>query len=295
MGAKRLIVVAGATGNQGGAVARALPAARGWRVRGLTRDPAKPESKELARLGVEMVKADLYDRASLDSALKGAHGVFSVQNFWTEGYEGEVRQGRNLAAAAKAAGAEHFVYSSVGGADRNSGLPHFESKWEIEGHLRSLGLPTTVVRPVFFMDNFNGPNFQPGLLEGKLPVALDPETKLQMIAVEDIGAFVAMAFGKPEQFMGKAMEIAGDELTMPETAAAYTKVTGRKVEFVQQDIGEVRRANAEWAKMLEWFDAAGYEADIPALRKTHPGLLTFAQWLAKSEGARAGKQAATAR
>ena len=288
MADEKLIAVVGATGNQGGAVARKLVQEGGWRVRGLSRDLDKPEARALADLGVEMVRADLDDRGSLERAFDGAHGVFSVQNFWQVGFEREIRQGKDVADAARAVGVAHLVYSSVAGAERNSGLPHFESKWQIENYIRDLGLPVTIFRPVFWMDNFSGPNFRPGLREGKLVLALRPETKVQMIALEDIGYFVAHAFGLPQRFIGEAIEIAGDELTMPETAATFSRVMGCPVEFVQADIEEVRRSNREWAEMLEWFDREGYRADIPYLRQIHPGLLTLEQWLRKSEWAPVG-------
>jgi uncharacterized protein YbjT (DUF2867 family) len=283
--AEKLIAVVGATGNQGGAVTRKLVAAGGWHVRGLTRDPDKSEARALAELGVELVKADLDDRSSLERAFRGAHGVFSVQNFWVVGFDSEVRQGKNVADAARAAGINHLVYSSVGAADRNTGLPHFESKWQIESYILELGLPVTIFRPVFFMDNFSSPNFRPALREGKLMTALALDTKLQMLALEDLGHFVAHAFGLPQQFIGEAVEIAGDELTMPEIAATLSRVTGHPVEYVRQDIEEVRKANAEWAAMLEWFEREGYRADIPYLRQMHPGLLTLEQWIRRSEWA----------
>src|SRR5829696_2881793 len=148
----RLILVTGATGQQGGAAARHL-LANGWRVRGLTRNPASDKAQALVALGAEVVEGDLYDRTSVDTALQGAYGVFSVQNFWLPdvGAEGEVRQGQLLADAAHAAGIKHFVYTSVGGAERATGIPHFDSKWAIEQHIAALGLPATVLRPVFFM------------------------------------------------------------------------------------------------------------------------------------------------
>jgi len=290
MTSERLIVVLGATGNQGGAVARRLVAEGGWRVRGITRDPDRPESLALAELGVEVFKAEMDDRSSLDCAFQGAYGVFSVQNFWTAGYEAEVRQGRNVANAAKAAGVSHFIYTSVGGAERKTGLGHFESKWEIEKHIASLILPATVFRPVFFMDNFKGPNFRPAILEGKLAMALRPETKLQMIALEDIGALVALTFRQPDQFIGRSIEIAGDELTMPETAETFSRMIGRAVGYVQLDIEEVRRQSREWAQMLIWFDQHGYCADISYLRQLHPQLLTLDQWIRRTGWVESGKE-----
>jgi uncharacterized protein YbjT (DUF2867 family) len=276
----KLIVVTGATGQQGGATARHL-LAQGWRVRALVRDPNKPAAQELAAKGAELAQGDLDDRASLDRTLNGAYGVFSVQTFMgPEGPVGETRQGKRLADAAKAAGIQHFVYTSVGGAERKSGLPHFESKWQIEEHIRSLGLPATILRPVFFMENLRSPWMGPR--DGVLAVALSPSTALQMIASDDIGAFAALAFARPQEFIGKALEIAGDSLTMPQVAEAFTQVSGQPVRFVEQPLEQVRSFNAEMGDMMAWFNDHGYAADIPALRKLRPGLLTFEAWLRKT-------------
>jgi uncharacterized protein YbjT (DUF2867 family) len=282
MSTERLIAVAGATGRQGGAVARKLAAAGRWRVRGTSRTPDSPPSRALRDLGVEMVMADFDDRASMARALAGAYGAFSVQNSWTARIEGEIRQGRIMADAAKAAGVQHLVYSSVGGAERNTGIPHFDSKWQIERYIASLGLPATVLRPVWFMENLTNPDVRSAILGGTFTMALRPETRLQMIAVEDIGAFAAMAFDRPGEFIGKALEIAGDELTMLETAAAFSRILGRPVGFVEMPIERVRQASEDYAIMLEWFARAGYKADISALRAMHPGLMTFEQWLRKT-------------
>jgi uncharacterized protein YbjT (DUF2867 family) len=259
----------------------------GWHVRALTRDPGSPAAQALAALGAEVVQGDLEDRASLDRALRpeaasgpgSAYGVFSVQNFWLPGvgFDGEVRQGKALADAAAAAGVQHFVYSSVGGADRNTGIPHFESKWLIEQHVRSLGLPATVLRPVYFMENFRMPWNAPK--DGVLAAGFKPGTPLQLIAADDIGAFVAIAFARPEQFLGTATEIGGDSLTMPQVAETWSRVTGEPVHFVEIPLEQIRSFSAERAYMLEWLNGGGYRADIPELRKLHPGLHTFESWL----------------
>lgn len=277
---EKMIVVTGATGQQGGATARHL-LAQGWRVRALVRDPNKPAAQALAAKGAELVQGDLDDRASLDRALAGAYGVFSVQTFMgPDGPAGETRQGKLLADAAQAAGVQHFVYTSVGGAERKSGLPHFESKFQIEEHIRGLGLPATILRPVFFMENLRSPWMGPR--DGVLAIGLRPTTALQMIAADDIGAFAALAFARPQEFIGKAIEIAGDALTGPQMADALTRATGQPVRFVEQPLEQVRSFNAEMADMFAWFNDHGYAADIPALRKLHPGLMTFETWLRKT-------------
>ena len=278
----KVVLVAGVTGHQGGAVARQLQA-HGWSVRGLTRDPDRPAARGLAAAGVEVVRGDLNDRASLDPLVKDVYGVYSVQNFFEAGYEGEVRQGKHLADAAKAAGVRHFLYSSVGGAERGTGIPHFDSKWEIEQYVRALGLPATIQRPVFFMDNFttfNPPRMVGGTLTLSLP--LPPTKPLQMIATDDIGAFATLVFENPDEFIGQAIEIAGDELTMPEVAAAIGRVTGLPTRYVETPLAEVRKVSPETALMFEWFSTQGYRADIPALRARLPQLMTFEAWLRKT-------------
>ncbi|MGE5377034.1 MAG: NmrA/HSCARG family protein, partial [Bacteroidota bacterium] len=194
----KIIAVTGATGQQGGAVARKL-LADGWKVRALTRDVNKPAARALAQAGAELVAGDMDSRADLEAAFQGAYGVFSVQNFWLPnvGYEGEIRQGRNVADAAKAAGVQHLVYSSVGSAHRGMGQKHFESKWIIEQYIHTLGVPYTILRPVAFMDNDNWA--RPYILSGTYTgMNLRPEKGVQKIAVEDIGVFAALAFADPK-------------------------------------------------------------------------------------------------
>lgn len=277
----KTIVVTGATGQQGGAAARHL-LDQGWRVRALTRDPESAAAQALAAAGAEVVSGNMNDRASLDQAFAGAYGVFSVQNFWLPdvGAAGEVRQGKIVADAARAAGVSHFVYTSVGGAERQTGLSHFDSKWQIEEYVRSLGLPSTILRPVFFMENLTSPMMGPR--DGVLANALKPSTSLQMIAVDDIGFFAALAFGRPQEFVGKAIELAGDSLTMPQVAEAMTRATGQPVSFFEVPLEQVASFSQETADMMAWFNDHGYEADIAALRRQHPGLQTFETFLRKT-------------
>jgi uncharacterized protein YbjT (DUF2867 family) len=153
---------------------------------------------------------------------------------------------------------------------------HFDSKWEIEEYVQAVGLPATVLRPVFFMENLASPMMGPR--DGVLAVALKPATRLQMIAVNDIGAFATLAFARPADFIGKAIELAGDELTMPQIAEAMT-AAGQLVRFVEVPLEQVAMYSKEMADMLGWFNDHGYRADIPTLRQLHPGLMSFAAWL----------------
>lgn len=262
--ADRTVLITGATGKQGGAVARALKGA-GFKLRAMTRKPASEAAKALASSGMEIVEGDLNDAGSLSKALKGAWGVFGVQNTWEAGVAGEEDQGKRLATLAREAGVSHYVYTSVGSADRKTGIPHFENKYRVEERIRNLKFPSHVIlRPVFFMENLPSPWFVNG---DNLYAAMKPDTKLQMIAVEDIGKHGARAFTSAEQLNRQEIDIAGDEATMPEAAAALSKGLGRTITFVQIPISEVRKNSEDFALMVEWFEREGYDVDIPGLAR----------------------------
>ena len=259
---RNLILVTGATGQQGGATAREL-LAKGHKVRAMTRKLDSPAARELAKLGAEVVVGDLDDVGSLERALAGAWGVFAVQNTWEAGVEREEEQGKRIAEVARRQGVHHYVYSSVGSAHRETGIPHFDNKWRIEEKVRALGFPShTILRPVFFMDNLASPWFLPAIQQGQLAVALDPKTVLQMIAVKDIGRYGLWAFENHDKLNGRAIDIIGDQATMPETAVVLSQATGHPVKFVPVPIEEVRKFSEDYALMLEWFDRVGYDADI---------------------------------
>ncbi|TDE47516.1 NmrA/HSCARG family protein [Nonomuraea mesophila] len=277
---KPLILVTGATGNQGGAVVDAmLEHPDQWQVRALTRDPSSAAARALTARGVDVVAGDMADEDSMRRALRGASGVFGVQNSRTAGLKGEVRQGTTLVDAARDAGVEHFVYASVGGAERVRGIPHFDTKWEIEQHLRASGLPATVLRPTTFMDVFTMRGASVGL--GMMAAALGPHKPLQMIAVRDIGVFARLAFEHPDTYAGQNLELAGDQLTVPRIAATL-KAAGRPGRYARLP-KVLLRAMGKEARMLFWFGESGYDADIPALREQHPGLLTLMHWLTRTD------------
>lgn len=290
----RVIAVTGATGQQGGAVAKKL-LAEGWQVRALTRDPGKPTARELVDMGAQVIAGDMDRPTELTEAFRGASGVFSVQNFWipSVGFDGEVRQGKNVADAVKQAGVPHLVYSSVGAAERGAGQRHFESKWIIEQYIQSLGVPTTILRPVAFYENFN--RQRQDILNGKFNgMGLRPEKERQLIAVEDIAVFAAIAFGDSKTYIGRKLELAGDALTEAEIATTFSRVLGRPVELVTSSVGS-RGSDEEQKAMFAFFNGKAYDADIPALRKIHPGLLTLEQYLRKHGWANAQPASAAGR
>lgn len=274
----RTILISGATGKQGGALARELTGT-GFKLRALTRKPDSDAAKALAAAGAEIIRGDLNDAASLETALAGVWGAFGVQNTWEAGVAGEEEQGKRFATLARKAGVHHFVYTSVGSAHRQTGIPHFENKWRIEETVRGLGFPShVIIRPVFFMENLLTPWFLNGDL---LVAAMNPATSLQMIAVADIGKYAARAFTHAAVLNRREIDIAGDSVTLPEAASILSAGLGRNIAFRQIPIAEVRKNSEDFALMLEWFDRVGYNADIAANeREFGIAPTTLADWVA---------------
>src|SRR5246127_4860595 len=220
----RTILITGATGHQGGAVAQALQST-GFHLRGLTRRPDSERATVLASHGVDVVKGDLDDAETLRHALAGVWGVFGVQNAGEAGVEREEAQGKRLATLAREAGVEHYVYTSAGSAHKQTGVPHFDNKARVEETVRSLRFPSHVIlRPVFFMENLVAPF---SLQNSTLAWAIPPGTKLQMIAVDDIGWFGARAFTDATALNRREIDVAGDVRTMPKAAEILTEALGR--------------------------------------------------------------------
>lgn len=277
--ATRTILVTGATGQQGGAVARHLLAG-GFTVKALVRNPDSDKAKALAAKGVTLVKGDLDDSASLAAALAGVAGVYSVQNPRGVGTDVEIAQGKALIDAARAANVEQLVYSSVASADQNTGVPLFDSKAVIERHLQASGVPFTIVRPVYFMDNWAWS--EGSFAKGVMAQPLSPSTRLQQICVDDIGAFVAATFADPERWIGQTVELAGDDLTMADAAAVVSAARDLTVNYVQTPWDAYQKAmGQEYFLMLRWLEDTGYRADPAVLRAVVPQARTLADYLAR--------------
>lgn len=256
------ILITGATGQQGGATARELLAG-GHAVRAMTRKPESPAAQDLKSRGAEVIFGDLDEENSLRDALRGIWGALAVQNTWEAGVEREEEQGKRFALLAREAGVQHFVYASVGSAQRRTGIPHFENKWRVEETVRGLGFPSHVIsRPVFFMENLLGPFFKPSIDQGTLAIALGPDTKLQMIAVQDIGRYYRVFFERHAELNRREIDLAGDSVTPVEAARILSEAIGRPISFFRVPIEEVRKASDDYAIMLEWFERVGYDADI---------------------------------
>jgi uncharacterized protein YbjT (DUF2867 family) len=279
-GSRRPIAVVGATGLQGGATARVLLGAN-VPVRALARRTDSDAARALAELGADLVAADLDDPEGLRVAFTGVDGVFAMTTPGPDRrIDREVTHGRAIADAAAAAGVPHVVYSSVGGAERRTGVPHFDSKGEVEDYLAAQGLSATFVRPVFFMDNFAlfaPPTVEDGTLTVRLP--LPSGIPLQMIAVEDIGAVAAAAVLDPDRVAGGSIEIAGDELTGEQIAEAYQDRYGVPARYEPLPI-DVLNGDADQRAMFEWFaHPPAFQADLAATRALAPRTKTFEQWL----------------
>lgn len=273
-----LVLVAGATGNQGGATARAL-IRRGHRVRAVVRDPNAASARTLAELGAELVQASYDDRASLTEAARGVDSAFMVTTP-AAGIENEIKQGFAQADAYADAKVDHVVYSSVGSAHRQTGIPHFDSKFRIEQRLQSLGIPHTVSGPAYFMENLLFPDTVSGIASGALGIAMPADRPLQMQAVSDIGEFSASLFERGAVVIGKRIDIAADELTGHELAAILSSVTGKPVSYQALSPDIFRPQMEDMALMFEWFDRVGYEANVETLRQefTEVPWLRFETW-----------------
>lgn len=274
------VLVAGATGRQGGAVARHLLKG-GVQVRALTRRADSPRAKELAAAGAAVVVGDLSDRASLDRAVAGADGGFSVQNYWEKGvgFDGEVRQGRNLADAAKAAGVRHFVQSTMAAGGEDSGLPHFRSKAEVEGYARAIGLPVTAVGTVYFMDGVLDPKLGGGLTFPSLAGTLRPDVRLHLLAVDDLGGAVAAVLRDPARVVGGRVDVASDRLTVGEMKDAYRRGSGRRPRSYHIPAWLLRLLNPEFAAQLRWHNAVNWHFDLAGVRVVYPHLTGFERFV----------------
>jgi uncharacterized protein YbjT (DUF2867 family) len=283
MGQARRVVVTGATGQQGGAVTRAL-LANGHQVRALVRAPASPAATALQRAGVELAVGNMEDPASLDRALAGADALFGVTTPF-EGIAAEADKGIALVEAARRAGIAHMVYTSACNADRHTGIPSFESKLRVEQHLRASGVPFTLVAPVYFMENLRTSFSLARLREGEYTRWMPLDRKLQLITVEDIGRFCARVFEQREAFLGRRIDLAGDALDGWETAAVLSRVLRRELRPVALPLASFP-ANDELSRntvaLLAWLAGTGFSADAEGLRRQYPetGWRTLEQWAA---------------
>lgn len=274
---RNTVLVTGATGQQGGHVAREL-LAKGHHVRALTRKPDAPAARDLARLGAEIVRGDFTERASLERAADGVDAIYGMSTPYETGIEMEIRQGITLAEVAKSTG-KFLVFSSVAASNRQTAIPHFDSKWKVEEHMAQLGISATVLRPVYFMENLITRGARQ-LRDGVIASPLSADLPLQQIALADEASIAVLALENPSRFAGKSLDLASDALTGAEQAEILTRVLGTPIRYVQSSLEDLRRTNAETATMYEWFMRVGYDVDIPGLHRAYPEVAwhTFETW-----------------
>jgi uncharacterized protein YbjT (DUF2867 family) len=261
---QRNILVTGATGQQGGSLTRLLLQKK-HKVYALTRNTQSPAAQDLRNRGANIVKGDLDDSDSLMRAVKDLESVFLMGTPFEDGTEGETRRGKLMADIAKENNIEHLVYSSVANADKNTGIPHFESKYKVEQHIKNLGIPHTIIGPTFFMENLLGP----GLQQGQLALPLSSSTTLQQSALENIGEFSALVLERRKPFLGKRIDIASDEVTGEQAAKILSNELRQRIRYVPVPLEQVYQANEDMARMYEWYEKAGTGIDISSLHQEY--------------------------
>ena len=289
----KLISVFGATGQQGGAVARALLGKGGFVVRAITRNPDSEKALALKKSGAEIVKGDLEDKSTLDAAVAGSYGVFLVTNYWDLlarlknadlAQAEEIAQGKAVADACLRAGVKHVVFSGLQEAKDAIGhlVPHFDTKALVERYLDEIGLPNTCVRYAAYYDNFTSnmkANPQP---DGTLAITLPMDGPMYGVSVEDGGAVVASVFSLPDEFIGRKFGIAGDRKTLEEYIAVINKVTGKNIQYNKVPV-EVFASFPfpgadDIAYMFQFYMKGNPYYDETLTRRLNPNALRFEEW-----------------
>jgi uncharacterized protein YbjT (DUF2867 family) len=253
--------------------------AAGWPVRALSRKPDAPKAQALRDAGAEVIGADMADRASLDRAFAGAYGVFNVQNPQIAGFDGEVAQGRNVADAAKAAGVRHVVYGSAGMGTR-TGVPSWDSKVVIADHMRQLGLPITVLRPMAFMELMTDKDFYPQVsVWHVMPKLMGWDRALPWLAADDVGVIGAAAFDDPGTYVGREIPLAGDVATLGECRQLWTE-RGVKPRGLPMPVWLFERvAGKDLPIMWRWLATEDVPLDTGPTHAVHPGAQTMRGWM----------------
>jgi uncharacterized protein YbjT (DUF2867 family) len=279
-GRDHMIAVTGATGRQGGAVARHL-LADGWRVRALTRRPDAPAARALADLGAEVVRADMIHKNDLVHAFRDVYGVYSVQNFMPDGISAEIAQGRNVADAAQATGVQHIVYGAAGTGATDTGIGSWDSKLTVQAHVRKLGLPLTILRPMAFMELMTDKGFFPPVSTWSLmPRFMGQDRPVGWICVDDLGAIAARAFAVPDRFVDAELSLVSDVQSIAQCRDIWREVNGRSPRRLPMPVWMFRRfVGDDLITMWRWLRTARFDIDPVPTRELLPNALTVREWL----------------
>jgi uncharacterized protein YbjT (DUF2867 family) len=284
---QKTILVTGATGRQGGAVTRHL-LRDGWQVRALTRNPTSAPARALAALGATVVQGDMDDLASLHPHFAGAYGVYSVQNPYPKGIQAEITQGRHVADATHAAGVQHLVYGSGGTGKPGTNIPSWESKLEIEEHMRTLDLPLTVLRPMALMELMTDKAFYPAIGTWHvMPKIMGWSRRLPWICADDVGAIAAQVFAHPERFIGQDLKLASDEQSLKDCRAIYRAVWGKNPARFPMPVWVYQRfgfVGQDSSTMWRWLRTATLEVDLETARSIVPSVRSVEAWLREQKG-----------
>jgi uncharacterized protein YbjT (DUF2867 family) len=277
-----VVVVTGATGRQGGAVARHL-LSDDWPVRVVTRRPDGPAARALAALGADVVRADMMNASDLRHAFRDAYGVYSVQNFMPGGTDAEITQGKNVAAAAKATGVQHIVYGSAGTGATDTGIGSWNSKITVAAYIRAVGLPLTVLRPMAFMELMTDRAFFPPVSTWSLmPKLMGPDRPLGWICVDDLGAIAARAFAEPARFVGAELSLASDVQSIAQCRRIWSEVYRRPPRRFPMPVWMFRRfVGSDLLTMWRWLGTAQVDFDPTPTRSLLPTALTVREWLVR--------------
>lgn len=276
----QVIVVTGATGRQGGAVARHL-LAEGWQVRGVTRSPDSSAARELAALGVQMVRADMADLDAARAACAGVHGVFSVQNPMISGEEGEVVQGKNVVDAAAGTGVSHLVYGSAGPGTPGTGVAAWDAKLEVAEYARSRGLPLTVLRPMAFMELMTDKDLYPPVAAWHLmPRLVGEDRPIPWLSADDLGAIAARAFADPASYVGADLALAADLRSLVECRTIWRRVTGRSPRRFPMPVWMFERfVGPDLTRMWRWLATHEVDVDLADTRARCPQVATVEEFV----------------
>jgi len=261
----------------------------GWQVRGLTRNPASKRAQALGALGAEVVQGDMAEAASLRRAFEGAYGIYSVQNPFIGGPEQEVRQGKNVAEVARDVGVELLVYGSAGTGRKGTGVPSWETKLQIEDHMKALELPLTILRPTAFMELMTHKKFFPPVAAWQvMPKLMGSSRRLPWLCTEDLGVMGAKAFADPHSFAGKDLTLATDVRSLDECRSIYREVIGRNPRRLPMPVWLFERfgfVGKDLTTMWRWLRTGYVDLDTSPTRAIHPDALTVEGWLSNQKAA----------